>query len=73
MRSAMESNAKQLAGKVKKILDGLGAPIGNKERVAILSKMLGIPKPQAWSLIEGHSATDPIVLKKLAHEFELNL
>ncbi|MCE3237726.1 MAG: hypothetical protein K0R24_707 [Gammaproteobacteria bacterium] len=53
----MESNAKQL----------------NKERVAILSKILGIPKPQAWSLLEGHSATDPLVLKKLAHEFELNL
>ncbi len=69
----MESNAKQLAVKVRKILDSLGAPTGNKERVTILSKMLSIPKPQAWNLLEGHSAPDPIVLKKLAHEFELNL
>jgi len=69
----MESSAKQLAMKVKKILDNLGAPTGSRERVSILSKLLDIPKPQAWSLLEGQAAPDPIILKKLAHEFEVNL
>ena len=69
----MESSAKQLSMKVKKILDNLGAPTGARERVTILSKLLGIPKPQAWSLIEGQAAPDPILLKKLANEFEVNL
>jgi len=65
--------AKQLAIQINKTLNDLGVPINSRERAQILSKMLDIPKQQAWGLLEGHSLPDDIILKKISNEFEIEI
>lgn len=69
----MQQNAKQLANQINKTLSDLGAPINSRERATILSKMLDIPKQQAWSLLEGHIYPDDLLLKKISSELEIDL
>ena len=53
-----------------KCLDDLGIPaINSRERAAMLSKMLHIPKQQAWGLLEGHMLPDHDLLKRIGDEF----
>lgn len=68
----MQQNAKQLAIQINKSLNDLGVPINSRERALILSKMLDIPKQQAWGLLEGHALPDDILLKKIAVELEID-
>jgi hypothetical protein len=67
----VQHSAKQFVEKLNKSLDNLGVPINSKERTAILSKMLDISKPQAWSLLEGRVLPDPTLLKKISVELEI--
>lgn len=54
-------------------LDETGAPKSIRERAAVLSKILDIPKQQAWGLLEGHLIPDQDVLKRIADEFEVEI
>jgi len=49
-----------------------GAPTPMRERAIVLSKMLAIPKQQAWALLEGHQLPEPALLQKIASEFEVD-
>ena len=51
--------------------DESDAPDSARERAAILSKMIDIPKQLAWGYIEGHQLPDEDILKKIAAEFEV--
>lgn len=67
----MQQIAKQFAEHLNKTLDDLDIPTNNRERSVILSKMLDIPKQQAWSLLEGHLVPDDSLLQKIATELEV--
>ena len=69
----MQQVAKQLAVQINKTLNDLGVPINSRERAQILSKMLDIPKQQAWSLLEGHVFPDEITLRKISNELEIEV
>lgn len=66
------ASAKHFAERLNNCLDDNGAPCAVRERSVILGKMLDIPKQQAWSLLEGHQLPDPVLLQKIAHEFEVD-
>jgi hypothetical protein len=65
-------NIKHFAERLNQCMDEIGAPVALRERAVILSKMLEIPKHQAWTLLEGH-LTDESLIEKIAHEFEVDL
>lgn len=62
---------KHFAERLNDCLDEVGAPADVRERSAILSKMLQIPRQQAWMLLEGHQTPDETLLSQVAHEFEV--
>ena len=64
-------SAKQFAEHLNRSLDELGVP-NSKERTAIFSKMLDIPRQLAWNLIEGYTLPDPDLFNKIANELELD-
>lgn len=70
--TVQQQSTKQFAEQLNKSLDELGVPIHIKERSAILSKMLHIPRQQAWSLLEGHIFPDENLLQKIATELEID-
>lgn len=67
----MQHTAKQVALELCKYLDEIGAPPIIRERSAILSKILDIPKQLAWGLLEGQAALDPELWSKINAELEL--
>jgi hypothetical protein len=71
-RSIVPQNAKQFAERLNYCLNDTGAPHQVRERASILSKMLDIPKQQAWSLLEGHQVPDAVLLQQIADEFEVD-
>lgn len=68
----MQKNGKQFADLLNKSLDDLGAPINSRERSVVLSKMLHIPKQQAWGLLEGHLIPDDDLLVQIGNELEID-
>ncbi len=66
-------HAKRLADQVNKTLDDMGVPTNTRERAAILSKMLDIPKQQAWTILEGQILTDELTLNKISSELEIDM
>lgn len=66
-------HAKRLADQVNKTLNDLGVPINTRERAVILSKMLDIPKQQAWTILEGQILPDDNTLKKISSELEIDI
>lgn len=64
--------AKHFAERLNNCLDDTGAPMQARERAAILSRVLDIPKQQAWSLLEGHQLPDTALLQRIAAEFEVD-
>lgn len=62
---------KHFAERLNKCLDELGVPTDTRGRSAILSKMLQIPRQQAWMLLEGHQIPDENLLNEIAEEFEV--
>jgi len=70
---AVIHNAKEFAEKLNKCLDESEAPALVRERAGILSKMLDIPKQQAWSMLEGQILPEHSLLQRIAVEFEVDL
>lgn len=68
----MPRSAKHFAERLNNCLDETGAPFSPRERAAILSKMLDIPKQYAWSMLEGQQIPDEDLLQKIAKEFEVD-
>jgi hypothetical protein len=64
--------AKHFAVRLNKILDDLGMPIPPRDRALTLSKMLDIPKHQAWGLIDGHIVPDQDLLERIAIELDVD-
>jgi hypothetical protein len=69
----VQQNIKHFSARLNECLDNIEAPASTRERATILSKLLTIPKQEAWSLIEGHHPPSPITLEKLSQEFDVPL
>lgn len=67
----MPQSAKLFSERLNHCLDETGAPNALRDRAAILSKMLDIPKQQAWNFLEGLQIPDQTMLEKIASEFEV--
>jgi hypothetical protein len=65
--------AKEFAAKLHKCLDESDAPSLLRERAGILSKMLDIPRQQAWSILEGQLIPEHSLLQRIAAEFEVDV
>lgn len=68
----MPQSAKLFSERINKCLDETDAPESIRERATILSKMVDIPKPVAWSIIEGQTFPEPNLVQKIATEFEVD-
>ncbi len=68
----MQQNAKKFSEQLNIYLDDLGVPNNIRERAVIFSKMIHIPKQQAWGLLEGHLTPDEELIKKIATELEID-
>lgn len=64
----MLPQAKQLAKKLNEALDEMDAPEAIRERSVVFSKMLDIPKQDAWALLEGQQFPNNTLLQKIADE-----
>jgi hypothetical protein len=64
--------AKHFAERLNRCLDETDAPAYVRERALILSKMLDIPKQQAWGFLEGQQLPDATLLQRIANEFEVD-
>jgi hypothetical protein len=62
---------KQFSERLNKILDELDMPVPIRERAALLSKMLDIPRQQAFSILDGHLIPDAQLLERIAAELEV--
>lgn len=67
-----QQSAKHFAKKLQKCLDDMDAPNSIRDRATILSKMLNIPRQQAWGLLEGQQAPDRDIIAKIVDEFEID-
>lgn len=68
----MPQNGKVFSERLNHCLNDTGAPPSVRERAAILSKMIDIPKQLAWSMLEGHLVPDSNMLQNIANEFEVD-
>lgn len=68
----MTLGPKHFSERLNSCLDDTGAPIQTRERALILSRMLDIPKQQAWGFLEGHQLPDSDLLRRIANEFEVD-
>jgi hypothetical protein len=66
-------NAKQFSKQLNLCLDELGTPHNSRERSLILSKMLHIPKQEAWSLIEGQVFPAEALLDLIGEELDIDI
>jgi transcriptional regulator with XRE-family HTH domain len=64
--------AKHFAERLNTCLDDTDAPAQVRDRALILSKMLNIPKQQAWAFLEGQQIPDSDLLQHIANEFEVD-
>jgi len=71
-RQRVEGSTKHFSEQLNRSLDEIGAPIGSRERAVVLSKMLNIPKQQAWGLLEGQIFPDDALLHQIANELEID-
>lgn len=62
---------REFVAKLKQCLDESGTPNNPRERASILSKILHIPKHQAWAYLEGQQMPEPDILEMIAQEFEV--
>lgn len=70
-RDIVQQIAKHFSERLNQALDELGTPNTPRERAIILSKMIDIPKQQAWSLLDGHVIPDEALLQRIADELEV--
>ena len=69
----MPQTARHFAQRLNQCLDEMDAPTNSRERAAILSKMIDIPKQQAWTFVEGQIIPDTDIVAKIANEFEVDV
>lgn len=69
----MQQSAKKLSDQLNKSFDEMGMPHNTRERAVMLSKMLQIPKPQAWGLLDGHLFPDEELARRITSVLEVNL
>lgn len=65
-------SAKIFATRLKQCLDDMGVPAYERERAIAFSKMLDIPRQQAWTLLQGQVLPDDDLLQTIANEFEVD-
>lgn len=65
-------SAKHFAERLNSCLNDTGAPPLARERAIILSKLIDIPKQQAWSLLEGNLLPNRELITRIANEFEVD-
>lgn len=63
---------KRFSERLNKELDSIGVPETTTERIAVLSKLIKVPKFKAEALLNGITNPDEAVLETLAHELEVN-
>lgn len=68
----MAQGLKLFSERLNYCLDETGAPSSIRERAAILSKMIDIPKQTAFSLLEGQQTPAKDTVEKIATEFEVD-
>lgn len=68
----MEQSAKEFADRLNRCLDELNVPANPRERPMIFSKMMNIPRQQAWALLEGQLLPDEELLSLMAKELDLD-
>jgi hypothetical protein len=69
--TTVSQSAKVFSERLNQCLSETDAPNSIRERSLILSKLIGIPKHQAWGFLEGHQLPDAAVLEQIANEFEV--
>ncbi|PJD96229.1 MAG: hypothetical protein CK426_00815 [Legionella sp.] len=62
---------KKFSERLNKELDSIGVPEATSERIAILSKLIKVPKFKAEALLNGLTKPDAVLLKTLAEELEV--
>lgn len=68
----MALSAKHFAERLNRCLNETGAPRPLRERAGILSKIIRIPRQDAWGFLEGHQLPQQDVLEQIAEEFEVD-
>lgn len=63
---------RQFSQRLNDCLDDTEAPAQPRERANVLSRMLDIPKQQAWSILQGLHLPDADLLERIATEFEVD-
>lgn len=69
----MSLEYKSFADRLNHCLDETDAPTAIRERSNILSKLIDIPKQQAWAILEAREMPDDQLLEKIANEFEVTV
>lgn len=68
----MLQNPRLFLERLNNCFDDTGAPASVRERAVILSKLIDIPRPTAFSMLEGHLLPDDKILQQIADEFEVD-
>jgi hypothetical protein len=63
---------RRFSERLNKELDNIGVPETTTERIAILSKLIKVPKFKAEALLNGITNPDEALLTALAQELEVN-
>jgi hypothetical protein len=69
---AQVQNPKAFAARLQSCLNETEAPAPIRDRAVILSKLLDIPKHEAYALLEGREIPSPELLEQIANEFEVD-
>lgn len=68
----MTPSTKLFTERLHHCLDETGAPSSVRERAAILSKLMDIPKHLSFSMLEGNQIPAVETIEKIANEFEVD-
>ncbi|HRD69110.1 MAG: hypothetical protein Q8M40_00985 [Legionella sp.] len=63
---------KRFSERLNKELDSIGVPEATGERIAVLAKLIKVPKFKAEALLSGITSPDEALLNTLAEELEVN-
>lgn len=63
---------KRFSERLNKELDSIGVPEATGERIAVLAKLLKVPKFKAEALLNGITSPDETLLQILAQELEVD-
>jgi hypothetical protein len=63
---------KQFAERLNKELDNIGVPERSNERIDVFAKLIKVHRFKAESILNGNTSIDPLLLKILADELEVD-